>query len=114
MLSPDEISGERRLGRRYSTATQLFYTSEALAFDAVASDLSLSGVFVVAELLDEVGTKCQVALLPDGSPPVRVRGVVRRVVADEDRTGMGVEFTVLDPDAEQWLVHYIARASEQP
>lgn len=110
-ITPDQLRTERRVGRRYSAATPLFYASETLAFDAVACDLSLSGVFVATELLDEVGARCKIVVLPDGSPPVHVAGAVRRVVEEEGRTGMGVEFTALTEEAERWLIAYIERAS---
>jgi pSer/pThr/pTyr-binding forkhead associated (FHA) protein len=112
-IRPDQLHAERRVGRRYSAATPLFYTSETLVFDAVACDLSLSGVFVATELLDEVGARCKIVVLPDGSPPVHVAGVVRRVVEDNGRTGMGVEFTALTEEAERWLIAYIERASAE-
>jgi pSer/pThr/pTyr-binding forkhead associated (FHA) protein len=110
-IRPDQLRTERRVGRRYSAATPLFYASETLAFDAVACDLSLSGVFVATELLDEVGARCKIVVLPDGSPPVHVAGAVRRIVEEEGRTGMGVEFTALSEEAERWLIAYIERAS---
>jgi pSer/pThr/pTyr-binding forkhead associated (FHA) protein len=110
-ITPDQLHAERRVGRRYSADTPLFYASKTLAFDAVACDLSLSGVFVATELLDEVGARCKIVILPDGSPPVHVAGVVRRVEEEEVRTGMGVEFTALTEDAERWLIAYIERAS---
>jgi pSer/pThr/pTyr-binding forkhead associated (FHA) protein len=113
-ITPGQLWTERRVGRRYSADTPLFYVSETLAFDAVACDLSLSGVFVATELLDEVGARCKIVVLPDGSPPVHVAGAVRRVVEEEGRTGMGVEFTALTEEAERWLVAYIERASTAP
>jgi pSer/pThr/pTyr-binding forkhead associated (FHA) protein len=113
ILKPGELHKERRLGRRYATSTPIFYTSEALAIDAQAHDLSLSGVFVATDLFDDIGSPCTITLLPDGGAPVHVSGIVRRVVEGdgEHQSGMGVEFRALSPDAERWLIGHLQKVA---
>lgn len=86
---------------------QLVYVSRELEVEATTRDLSVSGVFVCADLLDPVGTDCQLTLLIDGGPPLRLNGVVRRVVendADGDEpVGMGVEFRDIGALERAWL-----------
>jgi pSer/pThr/pTyr-binding forkhead associated (FHA) protein len=112
-IDPQELGRERRMGRRYETSTPIFYASESLAIDAAASDLSLSGVFVATDLLDDIGSDCSITLLPDGRAPVHVSGVVRRVVeaTGDQPAGMGVEFKALSPAAEKWLIGYLQRVA---
>lgn len=111
VIKPGELDKERRMGRRYATVTPIFYTSANLAIDAQAQDLSLSGVFVSTDLLDDVGSECNITLLPDGGAPVHVAGVVRRVVAGDgaEASGMGVEFKAISESAEKWLLGYLQR-----
>lgn len=111
LIKPEDVKKERRMGRRYETATPIFYTSESLAIDAQAHDLSLSGVFVATDLLDDIGSECSITLLPDGGAPVHVSGIVRRVVEGEGTavSGMGVEFRSITPNAEKWLIAHLQK-----
>lgn len=111
VITPEDLEKERRMGRRYSTSTPIFYTSDNLAIDAQAQDLSLSGVFVATDLLDDIDSDCNITLLPDGGAPVHVSGVVRRVVEGEgdSASGMGVEFKALSASAEKWLLGYLQK-----
>ncbi len=60
--------------------------SSELEIEATTRDLSTSGVFVCTQVLEPLGTTCELTLLVDGGPPVHVKGVVRRVVErDESR-----------------------------
>lgn len=115
MIDIKELEKERRLGQRYATSTPIFYSSDNLAIDAQAHDLSLSGVFVATDLLDDIGSDCNITLLPDGGAPVLVAGIVRRVVTGdpEQPSGMGVEFKVLSASAERWLITYLQRVAAQ-
>lgn len=101
------VREERRRDPRVPVEMPVLYNSETLTCDAVASDLSRGGVFIVTELLDEANTPCRVTLLPDGGHAVTVAGHVRRVVAPGSvegcPPGMGIEFNELTPDSEQWL-----------
>jgi hypothetical protein len=64
-------------------------------------------VFVCSEVLDDVGTECELMILIDGGPPVHVRGIVRRVVevesSSDEPAGMGVEFTQVGAAEGAWL-----------
>jgi hypothetical protein len=103
---------ERRSDTRRPVELAVMYTSETLAFDAVAMDLARGGLFVATELLDPVGTPCRITVLADGSPAVSFAGVVRRVVEaptpEGHPAGLGVKFTAMGADAERWLMRLLA------
>ena len=86
---------ERRRDERRPIELHTIYVSHSLEIEALTRDLSVSGVFVCTEVLDEIGTECQLTFLIGGGPPLRVAGVVRRVVHTEAAgatIGMAVEF----------------------
>ena len=63
-------------------------------------------MFVCTQVLEPIGTECQLTILLDGSPPIEVRGVVRRVVEREDADdsiGLGVEFVAIGPTERAWI-----------
>jgi hypothetical protein len=103
----------RRRHERYAVELQLLYVSAELEVEATTLDLSPSGVFVCSQVLDPVGTPCQLTLLVDGGPPLEVHGIVRRVVEHDDsyrnECGLGVEFTNLGATEQSWLETVIAR-----
>lgn len=106
---------DRRSTPRYPVDIPLLYSSDTLTFDAVARDLSLGGIFVASELLDPVGTRCSITILPDGSPPVSFVGVVCRVIEGEAGAGgkppgLGIKFDALSEDTERWLAVYIEQS----
>ena len=69
---------ERRVTPRHSVEIPMLYSSATLTFDAVARDISSGGIFVASELLDPMGTRCSLTLLPDGAPRgLRGRGLPR-------------------------------------
>jgi pSer/pThr/pTyr-binding forkhead associated (FHA) protein len=70
---------ELRRHERHTIELSLVYNSSELEIEAVSLDLSESGVFVCTQVLDPVGTDCMLTILFDGSPPIRARGVVRRL-----------------------------------
>jgi hypothetical protein len=76
----------------------------------------LSGVFVRCDVLDPVGTKCELEILIDGGPPIYVHGVVRRVVEFEQQgkepVGLGIEFLELGGIQRQWIESAIERLAE--
>lgn len=105
---------ERRREPRRPIDVPILYASETLTFDAVARDLSRGGMFVATELLDPVGTACNITVLPDGGAAVSVSGVVCHVVTDETGRagrppGMGVKFTVMGKEAMQWLMTALSK-----
>lgn len=91
---------ERRRHARTPTEIQIIYDSEMLNLDATARDVSDGGVFVMTELLDQVGTPCAMTIELPGTRPFRANGVVRHVVTSASAQGkhppgMGIEFTDL-------------------
>jgi len=106
-----EAHGEdRRSGERFSLEVPIVYTSEALTIDATTQDLSPSGVFIPSPLLDEIGTRCHVTLLPEAAPAIPIGGVVARVVA-HGQAGMGIEFRAPSERARRWLEAVLFRTS---
>jgi hypothetical protein len=90
----------------------LVYSSRELEIEAMSRDLSESGVFVCTEVLDPIGTECQLTILLDGGPPLVLHGIVRRVVAHAQLTsptGLGIEFVRLNTQAAQWIRSALAR-----
>lgn len=106
---------DRRRDERAAVELQLVYVSSELEIEATTRDLSTSGVFVCSQVLDPIGTECQLTILVDGGPPLNVRGVVRRVVDHDPRqqreSGLGVEFVGLGAADRTWLETVIARAA---
>jgi hypothetical protein len=96
----------RRRHDRQVIELHLVYTSSELEIEALSRDLSESGVFVCSQVLDPIGTECQLKILPDGGPAIDVRGVVRRGVEREvegDPIGLGVEFVELREPQLSWI-----------
>lgn len=102
MARPDD----RRKGPRHALDVPVVYTSETLTIDAVTFDLSGTGVFIGSPLLDEVGTRCHVTLLPEAAPAIPIEGVVARVAQNpqgDEPSGMGIRFESVSERASQWL-----------
>jgi hypothetical protein len=97
---------DRRRHDRVPMELRLIYVSNELEIEAMTLDLSQSGVFVRTQILDPVGTRCQLTILIDGGPALRVAGVVRRVVGNNERgepVGLGVELTDLGATERAWI-----------
>ncbi|MEO8702083.1 MAG: FHA domain-containing protein [Kofleriaceae bacterium] len=97
---------DRRRHDRVPMELRLIYVSAALELEATTLDLSHSGVFVRTEILEPVGTHCQLTILIDGGPPLQLDGVVRRVVERNTRgepVGLGVELGDLAESARSWI-----------
>jgi hypothetical protein len=92
---------------RYPIEVPVVYASETLGIDALVRDLSRGGMFIASDLLDPVGTACELTALPDGHPAVVFQGVVAHVVQaanDHGRPpGLGIQFTGASPDASAWM-----------
>jgi hypothetical protein len=102
----------RRRHDRQAIELHLVYSSSELEIEAMSRDLSESGVFVCSEVLEPIGTECQLTILVDGGPPIDVQGVVRRVVErprDGDPIGLGVEFVNLGAQQLSWIRATIER-----
>ncbi len=96
----------RRRFDRQPIELHLVYTSSELEIEAMSRDLSESGVFVCSQVLDPIGTECELRILVDGGPAIDVRGVVRRVVereVDGEPIGLGVEFVGLGEQQRSWI-----------
>ena len=104
---PATIPLERRRHDRVELELRLIYVSDALEIEANTADLSQSGVFVRTQILDAVDTPCELTILIDGGPALQVKGVVRRVVEqDNDRgepPGLGVELLELGEREKAWI-----------
>jgi hypothetical protein len=105
----------RRRHDRAPIELHLVYSSEELEIEAMSRDLSESGVFVCSQVLDPIGTACELTILVDGGPPLGVKGVVRRVVErpiNGDPIGLGVEFVDLADNQLAWIRTVIARLAQ--
>jgi hypothetical protein len=106
-------SSDRRRHDRQSIELSLVYSSAALEIEVMTRDLSISGVFVCTEVLDPIGTECDLTILLDGAPPVQVHGVVRRVVeqrkGSDEVAGLGIEFVALGDRERTWIESAIQR-----
>lgn len=116
-LEIDVEAFSRRAHPRFPVVLPVVYASEFLVIDGVARDLSAGGMFVASELLDPVGTDCQVTVLPDGYGALRFSAVVCHVSTepvDGRPAGFGVQFSDCDPEAREWLERTLAKAAESP
>jgi hypothetical protein len=106
-VPPAMIPIERRRHDRIPMELRLIYVSEELEIEANTSDLSQSGVFVRTQILDPVGTPCELTILIDGGPALKVKGMVRRVVEQGNERGepcgLGVELTDLGDKERAWI-----------
>jgi hypothetical protein len=105
----------RRGPARLAIELHVLYVSPELEVEATTRDLSLTGVLVCSQVLDPVGTKCELTILADAMPSLQVGGVVRRVVVHErpggGPVGMGVEFARVGTAERSWLETVIGRVS---
>jgi len=108
----EEPSAERRRADRMSIEIPIVYSSAELEIEVMTRDLSLTGVFLRSDVLEPVGTPCELVILIDGGPPIRARGVVRRVVETDEGdepVGLGIEFLALGSAEQRWLEQTIAK-----
>jgi len=98
---------DRRRQPRRAIELRLVYNSPDLEIEASTRDLSYNGVFVCTQVLEPLDTKCTLTLLIDGGPPLRVGGVVRRVVehatVEDDPAGLGIEFVDIGEHEKSWI-----------
>jgi hypothetical protein len=103
----------RRRHERHEVELHIVYVSSELEIEASTRDLSVSGVFVCSQVLEPLGTTCELTLLLDGGPPLHIRGIVRRVVDREhgeaSPVGLGIEFVGIGPAERTWLDAVVAR-----
>jgi len=100
-----------RSSPRYRVAVPVIYSSATLTVDAIVLDVSAGGMFISTELLDPVGTPCEITALPDGHGALVFAGVVAHVADDlvSGRTsGLGIKLVGGSPEALDWLEQVLA------
>ncbi len=106
----------RRRHERLPIELSLVYISSELEIEAMTRDLSESGVFVCSQVLDPIGTSCELTILVDGGPPLTIKGIVRRVVEHRhvgaEPIGLGVEFIGVGQHELAWIKTALARMGD--
>jgi hypothetical protein len=96
----------RRAALRRFIRVPVIYSSECLTLEATARDLSQGGMFIASEILDPVGTACEITALPDGRSALHFEAVVCHVsteMVNGRPPGFGVEFRAVSGEGEEWL-----------
>jgi Tfp pilus assembly protein PilZ len=112
-IPPAELAA--RKSPRFAVAVPVIYSSETLIIDAVVRDLSRGGMFIATDVLDPIGTPCDVTAMPEGRPGLRFAGVVAHVAdqASPARVhGLGIHLVDGSPDAMSWLEETISGCSQ--
>jgi pSer/pThr/pTyr-binding forkhead associated (FHA) protein/RNA polymerase subunit RPABC4/transcription elongation factor Spt4 len=109
---------DRRRDLRLEAYLNALYISSTLTFDAVISNISVGGVFLVAELLDPIGTRADILLSAPELGGAKFSGEVVRVVTTSDSAlgiepGMGLRFSNVGPAATAWLQRCIALLTDK-
>lgn len=103
---------KQRSEPRYPIEVPVIYSSDTLTIDAIVRDVSRGGMFIESELLDPIGTTCEVTALPDGHSALRFSGNVVHVTDKLFRGGMsglGIRFTSGSAEAMRWLEWIVGR-----
>jgi pSer/pThr/pTyr-binding forkhead associated (FHA) protein len=112
-IPPADVASRR--SPRFLIAVPVIYSSETLIIDAVVRDLSRGGMFIATDVLDPIGTPCDVTAMPEGRPGLRFAGVVAHV-ADQPSVarvhGLGIQLVDGSPDAMSWLEQTISDCSQ--
>jgi pSer/pThr/pTyr-binding forkhead associated (FHA) protein len=107
----------RRAALRRFIRVPVIYSSECLTLEATARDLSQGGMFIASEILDPVGTICEITALPDGRSALHFEAVVCHVsteMVNGRPPGFGVEFSQVSGEAEEWLSTVSAEPHSTP
>ncbi len=99
---------------RYAVSVPVIYSSATLTVHAIVRDLSRGGLFIETDVLDPVGTPCEVTALPNGHAALRLTGVVAHVAGDATLahlSGLGIQIVGGSPEALRWLEKTVARFS---
>jgi predicted component of type VI protein secretion system len=97
---------------RYAVSVPVIYSSATLTVHAIVRDLSRGGMFIETDVLDPVGTPCEVTALPNGHAALRLSGVVAHVSGDPTLahlSGLGIQIVGGSPEALRWLERTVAR-----
>jgi len=100
---------------RYRVEVPVIYSSSTLTIDALVRDISRGGMFIASEVLDPVGTPCELTALPDGHPAMTFSGVVAHVtdaLSVSRTSGLGIRIVGGSAEALRWLENTLARFSE--
>jgi len=103
---------KQRSEPRYAIEVPVIYSSETLTIDAIVRDISRGGMFIESELLDPIGTRCEVTALPDGYAALRFSGTVVHVTDQMSRvgtSGLGIRFSSGSSEAMGWLEGVVGR-----
>ena len=100
----------RRSTYRHSLKLRALYVSAWMTIEGEISDISLGGAFFASQLIDEIGTGCDLLLFPDDESEVVRLGaeVVRVAQSDGQPQGVGLRFTKMTSAAQSWLVSTVA------
>jgi len=105
------LTAEQRQLPRVRAVAPVRYESRRLSLQEITQDISLGGVFVSTDLIDEIGTAVQLEImLPGTGMIINARGQVRwnslegEIADPAARVGMGVQFTDLEPWAKEILL----------
>ena len=96
---------------RYAVSVPVIYSSATLTIHAIVRDLSRGGMFIETQVLDPVGTPCEVTALPNGRAAMRLNGVVAHVASDPTiahQSGLGIQIVGGSPEALRWLERTVA------
>lgn len=114
-VAPPEVRARRE--PRFAVAVPVIYASDTLIIDAVVRDLSRGGMFIATDVLDPIGTPCDVTAMPEGRPGLRFVGVVAHV-ADQPSParvhGLGIQLVTGSPDAMSWLEQTLSHCTLAP
>lgn len=99
----------RRGSYRAPVRMRALYVSAFMTLDGEISDISLGGAFFSTQLLDDLGTPCDLLVFPtDDSEVVRFSAeVVRASQNDGGTLGVGVRFVKMSGAAQSWLLSVV-------
>ena len=100
----------RRSSYRAPVRMRALYVSAFMTIEGEISDISLGGAFFASQLLDEMGTGCDLLVFPsDESEVVRFTAEVVRTSQGDGRTlGLGGRFIKMTSAAQAWLLTVVA------
>ena len=100
----------RRTSYRAPVRIRALYVSAFMTIEGEVSDLSLGGAFFASQLLDEVGTQCDLLIFPSAeSEVVRFTAEVVRASQGEGRPlGLGIRFMKMTSAAQAWLLTVVS------